>query len=73
MQVYRATILKSVQGGVYVNDTAGKFFLSTQFQINVVITNTGGEKINDWWVSQDIKVPLHDPSNTQDNGSLYAK
>jgi len=45
-----------------VNDTAGKFFLSTQFQIN-----------DDWWVSQDIKVSLHDPSNTQDNGSLYAK
>jgi hypothetical protein len=50
-----------------VNDTAGKFFLSTQFQINVVTTNTGDEKINDWWVSQDIKVSFHDPSNTQDN------
>ena len=47
-----------------MNDIAGKFFLSTQFQINVSITNSGGENINDWWVSQDIKVSLHDPSST---------
>jgi hypothetical protein len=47
-----------------VNDIAGKFFLSTPFQKNVIITNSGGENINDWWVSQDIKVSLHDPANT---------
>lgn len=46
-----------------MNDIAGKSFLSTQFQINI-ITNSGGENINDWWVSQNIKVSLHDPANT---------
>ena len=64
MWVYSATILNSVQGSVYVNDIAGKFFLSTKFQINVNITNSGGENINDWWMSQYIKVSLHDPANT---------
>jgi hypothetical protein len=62
MWVYRATILNSVQGGVYVNDIAGKFFLSTQFPISVNITNSGGENINDWWMSQDVS--LHNPANT---------
>jgi hypothetical protein len=47
-----------------MNDIAGKFLLSTQFQINVIITNSGGENINDWWTSQDIKVSLHDLANT---------
>lgn len=46
-----------------MNDIAGKFFLSTQFQINVIITNSGGENIYDWQVSQDIEVSLHDPAN----------
>lgn len=55
--------LNSVRGGVYVNNIAGKFFLSTQFPISVNITNSGGENINDWWMSQDI-VFLHDPANT---------
>jgi hypothetical protein len=42
MEVQRATILNSVQGDVYVNEIAGEFFLSTQSQINVNITNSGG-------------------------------
>lgn len=46
-----------------MNNIAGKFFLSTQFPISVNITNSGGENINDWWMSQDI-VFLHDPANT---------
>jgi hypothetical protein len=65
MQVYRATFFNSVQGAVYVNDIAGNFFfLSTQFQINVNITNSGSENISDWWVSQNIQVLSYDPVNT---------
>ena len=45
-----------------MNDIAGKFFLSTQFPISVNITNSGGENINDWWMSQDVS--LHNPANT---------
>jgi hypothetical protein len=30
-----------------VNEISGKFFLSTQFEINVDITNSGGENINE--------------------------